>query len=254
MRTGVITKKLGMSQIYTKFGEHVPVTVLQMQNVQVVAQKTQEKDGYTAVQLGFGFRKAKNVSKAMRGHFAKAKVEPKQKLVEFRVSADALIDVGAEISAEHFVAGQIVDATGQSKGKGFAGAMKRHNFAGLEASHGISISHRSHGSTGQCQDPGKVFKGKKMAGHMGDEQVTTQNLEVVATDAEKGLILIKGSIAGSKQGYVLVKDAVKKALPAEAPYPAALKEDKKAVKKDTINADDAKAEEKPSEAATEDKS
>lgn len=228
MRTGVIAKKLGMTQLYNEFGEHVPVTVLHMDHVQVVAQRTQEKDGYTALQLGFGARKVKNVAKPQRGHFAKAKVEPKAKLVEFRVSEDALLEVGAELSAAHFIAGQYVDVVGTSKGKGFAGAMKRHNFRGLEASHGVSISHRSHGSTGQRQDPGKVFKGKKMAGHLGDERVTQQNLKVVAADAERGLIYIKGAVPGSENGFVLIKDAVKRAVPASVPFPAALRTDNKA--------------------------
>ena len=223
MRTGLIAQKLGMSRVFMENGAAVPVTVLQVDNCQVVAQKTQDTDGYTALQLGVGVAKAKNTSKAMRGHFAKAKVEPKRKLVEFRVSDDALVDVGAELAASHFVSGQIVDVVGTSIGKGFAGAMKRHNFSGLRASHGVSISHRSHGSTGQCQDPGKVFKGKKMAGHMGARRVTAQNLEIVSVDDDRGLILVKGAIPGSKGNYVLVKDAVKKAAPEGLPFPAALK-------------------------------
>lgn len=223
MRTGLIAQKLGMSRVFMEGGASVPVTVLKVDNCQVVAQRTQDKDGYTAVQLGVGAAKAKNTSKAMRGHFAKAKVEPKRKLAEFRVSDDALVDVGAEIAASHFVTGQIVDVVGTSIGKGFAGAMKRHNFGGLRATHGVSISHRSHGSTGQCQDPGKVFKGKKMAGHMGARRVTAQNLEVVSIDDDRGLIMVKGAIPGSKGGYVLVKDAVKKAAPDGLPFPAALK-------------------------------
>ena len=223
MRSGVIAKKLGMTRLFLEDGRQVPVTVLQLDNLQVVAQRTAEKDGYTAVQLGAGTPKVKRVSKAMRGHFSAAKVEPKRKLAEFRVTEDNLIEVGAEISAEHFLEGQKVDVSGTSIGKGFAGAMKRHNFGGLRASHGVSISHRSHGSTGQCQDPGRVFKGKKMAGHMGAARVTTQNLEVVKTDAERGLIMIKGAVPGSKGGWVTVKDAVKKKAPEGLPYPAAIK-------------------------------
>jgi len=204
-------------------GKQIPVTVLQLDNLQVVAQRTNEKDGYTAVQLGAGTAKAKRTSKAMRGHFAAAKVEPKRKIVEFRVAEDNLIEVGAEIAANHYLDGQYVDVSGTSIGKGFAGAMKRWNFGGLRASHGVSISHRSHGSTGQCQDPGKVFKGKKMAGHMGAAKVTTQNLQVVKTDADRGLLFIKGAVPGSKGGWVTVKDAVKKAAPADLPLPAGLK-------------------------------
>jgi len=223
MRTGIIAQKVGMSRIFKEDGTHVPVTVLSVDNCQVVAHKTAEKDGYTALQLGVGAAKVSRQTKAQRGHFAKAKVEPKKKLVEFRVPADAMVDVGAEIAASHFVGGQFVDVTGTSIGKGFAGAMKRHNFGGLRASHGVSISHRSHGSTGQCQDPGKVFKGKKMAGHMGAERVTTLNIEVVSTDDERGLILVKGSVPGSKGGWVLIRDAVKRAAPEGLPFPAAIK-------------------------------
>jgi large subunit ribosomal protein L3 len=223
MRSGILAKKVGMTRLFMDDGKQIPVTVLQLEGLQVVAQRTAEKDGYTAVQLGAGAAKAKRTSKAMRGHFAAAKVEPKRKLAEFRVSADNLIDVGAEISAEHFVEGQKVDVSGTSIGKGFAGAMKRHNFGGLRASHGVSVSHRSHGSTGQCQDPGRVFKGKKMAGHMGAARITTQNLEVVRTDADRGLVFIKGAVPGSKGGWVTVKDAVKKKLPDGVPFPAALK-------------------------------
>jgi large subunit ribosomal protein L3 len=212
-----------MTRVFDAEGAHVPVTVLQVDKCEVVAVRTAEKDGYTAVQLGVGAAKVKNVSKPMRGHFAKAKVEPKRKVTEFRVSADALIDVGAELSAAHFIPGQFVDVTGTSIGKGFAGVMKRHNFGGLRASHGVSISHRSHGSTGHRQDPGRVFKGKKMAGHLGDERITTQNLKVVSTDPERGLILIQGSVPGAPGGYVLVKDAVKRKLPKEVPFPAGLK-------------------------------
>ncbi len=223
MRSGIIAKKVGMTRLFMEDGKQVPVTVLQLDNLQVVSNRTSDKDGYTAVQLGAGSAKAKRTSKAMRGHFAAAKVEPKRKIAEFRVSEDNLINVGEEISAEHFLEGQKVDVSGTSIGKGFAGAMKRHNFGGLRASHGVSISHRSHGSTGQCQDPGKVFKGKKMAGHMGAAKVTTQNLEVVKTDADRGLIMIKGAVPGSKGGWVTVKDAVKKKLPDGVPFPAALK-------------------------------
>ena len=225
MRSGLIAKKVGMTRLFMDDGKQIPVTVLQLDNLQVVSQRTSEKDGYSAVQLGAGAAKAKRTSKAMRGHFAAAKVEPKRKLVEFRVSPENLIEVGAELSAEHFVSGQKVDVSGTSIGKGFAGAMKRHNFGGLRASHGVSISHRSHGSTGQCQDPGKVFKGKKMAGHMGAARVTTQNLEVVRTDADRGLVFIKGAVPGSKGGWVTIKDAVKKKLPENVPFPAALKAD-----------------------------
>ncbi len=222
MRTGLIAKKVGMSRVFSDDGRHIPVTVLKVENCQVVAQRTEEKDGYTALQLGIGNAKVKRVSKAMRGHFASAKVEPKSKLAEFRVGADALIEVGAEISADHFVVGQYVDVSGTSIGKGFAGAMKRHGFGGLRASHGVSISHRSHGSTGQCQDPGRVFKGKKMAGHMGAKRITTQNLEIVSTDNARGLILIKGAVPGSKGGYVRVFDSVKRKNDMELPFPAAL--------------------------------
>jgi large subunit ribosomal protein L3 len=221
MRSGLIAQKVGMTRFFTEAGEDVPVTVLKVDNVQVVAVRTPEKDGYAAVQLGIGQAKVKNVTKPMRGHYAKAKVEPKRKLVEFRVSPDALIDVGAELSAEHFVAGQFVDVTGTSIGKGFAGGMKRWNFGGLRATHGVSVSHRSIGSTGGRQDPGKTFKNKKMAGHLGTERVTTQNLEVALVDAEKGLLLIKGAVPGSKGGYVMIRDAEKRARHADAPFPTA---------------------------------
>lgn len=224
MRSGVIAQKLGMTRVYNDTGEQIPVTVLKVDNLQVVAQRTEEANGYSAVQLGAGTAKVKNTTQPMRGHFAVAKVEPKRKVAEFRVSPENMIDVGAEISAEHFVIGQKVDVTGTSIGKGFAGAMKRHNFGGLRATHGVSVSHRSHGSTGQCQDPGKVFKGKRMAGHMGATRITTQNLEVVRTDAERGLILIKGAVPGSKGAWIMVRDAVKKALPDNVPFPAALKD------------------------------
>jgi len=223
MRTGLIAQKLGMSRVFTEAGNDVPVTVLKLDSCQVVAVRTQDTDGYTAIQLGSGVAKVKNVSKAERGHYAKAKVAPKKHTAEFRVSADALLDVGVELDAGHFVAGQYVDVTGTSIGKGFAGAMKRHNFSGLRATHGVSVSHRSHGSTGNSQDPGKVFKGKKMAGHMGDRRVTTQNLEIVATDGDNGLILVKGAIPGSKGGWVYISDAVKRALPEGVPFPAGLK-------------------------------
>lgn len=212
-----------MTRVFAEDGRHVPVTVLTVPGCQVVAVRTNEKDGYTAVQLGAGKAKAKNTTKPMRGHFAAAKVEPKAYLAEFRVSEDALIDVGAELSAEHFVAGQRVDISGTGIGKGFAGSMKRHNFGGMRASHGVSISHRAHGSTGNSQDPGRVFKGKKMAGQMGNKRVTTQSLEVVAVDAENGLIFIKGAVPGARKGWVLVRDSVKKAAPDGLPFPAAVK-------------------------------
>lgn len=224
MRTGTIAKKIGMTRIFTEDGEHIPVTVLKMEEVRVVSTRTSEKNGYTAVQLGYGKAKVKNVTKAMRGHFAANKIEPAAKVVEFRVDEDKLLKAGDQLVASHFVSGQYVDVTGTSIGKGFAGGMKRHNFAGLEASHGISISHRSHGSTGQCQDPGRVFKGKKMAGHMGAERKTTQNLQIVSTNDDEGLIFIKGAVPGHKNGYVLVKDAVKRALPVDVPFPAGLKQ------------------------------
>ena len=223
MRSGVIAKKVGMTRLFTDDGRHVPVTVLKLDNCQVVSQRTDEKNGYTAVQLGVGRAKAKNVPNAQRGQFARASVEPKLELAEFRVSPDNLLDVGVEITADHFIAGQYVDACGTSIGKGFAGVMKRHNFGGLRATHGVSISHRSHGSTGQNQDPGKVFKGKKMAGHMGATRVTTQNLEVVRTDVEKGLIMVKGAVPGSKGGWVLLRDAVKSKLPEGVPVPGAFR-------------------------------
>ena len=223
LRSGVIAKKVGMTRLFLEDGRQVPVTVLQLDGLQVVAQRTTDKDGYTAVQLGAGTAKVKRVSKPMRGHFAVANVAPKRKLVEFRVAPENLISVGEEITADHYFAGQFVDVSGTSIGKGFAGAMKRHNFGGLRASHGVSVSHRSHGSTGQCQDPGKVWKGKKMAGHMGAVRVTTQNLQVVKTDAERGLIMVKGAVPGSKGGWVTIKDAVKKPFPENAILPAALK-------------------------------
>jgi len=222
MRSGIIARKLGMTRVFNDAGHHVPVTVLKLDDVQVVAVRNAEKDGYTALQLGAGVAKAKNVSKPMRGHFAKANVLPKSKLAEFRVSEDAVLEVGASLAASHFVAGQKVDVIGTTQGKGFAGAMKRHNFGGLRASHGVSVSHRSHGSTGQCQDPGKVFKGKKMAGHMGAVRNTTQNIEVVSVDDEDGVILLCGAVPGPKNGWVFISDAIKAKLPEDAPFPAGL--------------------------------
>lgn len=223
MRSGVIAQKLGMTRVFTDAGEHIPVTVLKLDHCQVVAHRTAEKNGYVALQLGAGSAKAKNVTKAERGHFAAAKVEPKRQLAEFRVSPENLIAVGAELTADHFVAGQLVDVTGTSIGHGFAGGMKRHNFGGLRASHGVSVSHRSHGSTGNRQDPGKVFKGKKMAGHYGAERVTTQNLTIVKTDVDRGLILVKGAVPGAKGGFVMLRDAVKAGTPQGAPIPGAFR-------------------------------
>ena len=220
MRTGVIAKKVGMTRLFQDDGRHVPVTVLALENLQVVARRESDRDGYVAVQLGAGSAKAKNLTKPERGHFGKAEVEPKARVVEFRVAEDALLDVGAEISADHFIAGQLVDIQGVTQGKGFAGAMKRWGFGGLRATHGVSLSHRSHGSTGNRQDPGRVFKNKKMAGHMGAKNRTQQNLEVVRTDVERGLIFVKGSVPGHKGGWLLVKDAVKVARPDAAPSPA----------------------------------
>ena len=222
LRTGLIAQKMGMTRLFGVDGSHIPVTVLKVEKCEVTAVRTAEKDGYTAIQLGVGKAKAKNVSKPMRGHFAKAKVEPKAAVREFRVDVDALLNVGDELHVGHFVAGQFVDVQGVSIGKGFAGAMKRHNFGGLRASHGVSISHRSHGSTGNRQDPGRVFKGKKMAGHMGARQVTVQNLEVFGVDPDRGLILLKGGVPGPKGGYLRVSDAIKSALPKQAPFPAAV--------------------------------
>ncbi|MFN7175942.1 MAG: 50S ribosomal protein L3 [Thermaurantiacus sp.] len=222
MRTGVVARKVGMTRLFSEDGLHVPVTVLALEGCQVVAQRTADNDGYTAVQLGAGTAKAKNLSKPERGHFGKSEVAPKARLVEFRVEEDALIEVGATLSADHFVPGQLVDVTGVTQGKGFAGAMKRWGFGGLRATHGVSVSHRSHGSTGQRQDPGKVFKNKKMAGHMGARQRTQQNLEVVSTDVDRGLIFVRGSVPGSKGGWLLVRDAVKGARPEDAPFPAGL--------------------------------
>ena len=223
LRTGLIAKKVGMTRLFMEDGKQIPVTVLSLENLQVVAQRTADANGYTAVQLGAGNAKAKRTSKAMRGHFAAAKVEPKRKVAEFRVAPENMINVGETLTANHYFEGQYVDVCGTSIGKGFAGAMKRHNFGGLRATHGVSISHRSHGSTGQCQDPGKVFKGKKMAGHMGAAKVTTQNLQVVRTDADRGVIMVKGAVPGSKGGWVTIKDAVKKPTPENVIYPAGLK-------------------------------
>ena len=224
MRSGVIAQKVGMTRLFTEAGNHVPVTVLRLGNCQVVAHRSKDKDGYVALQLGAGTRKVKNVSKAERGRFAAAKVEPKRKVAEFRVSDDAVIPIGAEITADHFVVGQFVDITGTSIGKGFAGGMKRWNFSGLRASHGVSISHRSIGSTGGRQDPGKTFKKKKMPGHMGTERVTTLNLKVVQLDVERGLILVEGAVPGAKGGWITLRDAVKKPLPKEVPKPGKFKE------------------------------
>jgi large subunit ribosomal protein L3 len=223
MRTGVIAKKMGMTRLFQDDGRHVPVTVLALETNQVISQRTTDRDGYVAVQVGAGTAKAKNVAKPQRGHFGKAEVEPKARVYEFRVTEDALIAVGAEIAADHFVAGQMVDVTGHTQGKGFQGGMKRWGFGGLRATHGVSVSHRSLGSTGQRQDPGKVFKGKKMAGHMGDKQRTQQNLEIVSTDVERGLIFVKGSVPGSKGTWLMIKDAVKIDRHKDAPYPASLK-------------------------------
>lgn len=219
----MIAKKIGMTRVYSEAGEHIPVTVLLMDKCQVIAQRTLEKNGYVAVQLGAGFSKIKNTSKALRGHFACAEVEPKAEIAEFRVSDENLLNVGDELTVEHFVVGQRVDVVGTSVGKGFAGVMKRHNFAGHRASHGNSITHRAHGSTGQRQDPGKVFKGKKMAGHMGSKRVTVQNLEVVSTDLDRGLILVRGAVPGSKGAWIFVRDAIKVKLPDEAPKPGGIR-------------------------------
>ncbi|MBP7252436.1 MAG: 50S ribosomal protein L3 [Alphaproteobacteria bacterium] len=224
MRTGLLAKKIGMTRLFDDKGNHVPVTVLQVEECQVVAVKTVERDGYVALQLGVGKAKANRVTKPMRGHFAKAKVEPKKSLVEFRVTPDAVLEPGTEIAATHFVPGQFVDVTGTTIGKGFAGAMKRHNFGGLRATHGVSVSHRSHGSTGGRQDPGRVFKNKRMAGHMGVVRVTQQNLAVVAVDAAQGLIMVKGAVPGADGGLLQVRDAVKRVLPKDVPFPAGLKQ------------------------------
>ncbi len=249
LRSGVIAKKVGMTRLFMEDGKQIPVTVLQLDKLQVVAQRTPEKDGYTAVQLGAGTAKVKRTSQAMRGHFAAAKVEPKRKVAEFRVDPEAMLNVGEEIIADHYFAGQFVDVAGTSIGKGFAGAMKRHNFGGLRATHGVSVSHRSHGSTGQCQDPGKVFKGKKMAGHMGSARVTTQNLVVIKTDTVRGLIMVKGAVPGSKGGWVTVKDAVKKPFPDSAILPAALRSAAEEAQKAAEEAAAAAAAEAEAEAA-----
>jgi len=223
MRTGVIAKKMGMTRLFQEDGRHVPVTVLALENVQVVARRESERDGYVAVQLGAGTAKAKNLSKPERGHFGKAEVEPKARLAEFVVAEDALLDVGAELTADHYVAGQMVDIQGVTQGKGFQGGMKRWGFGGMRATHGVSVSHRALGSTGQRQDPGRVFKNKKMAGHMGAKNRTQQNLEIVRTDVERGLLFVKGSVPGHKGGWLLVKDSVKIARPETAPYPAGIR-------------------------------
>ena len=231
LRSGIIAKKMGMTRLFMEDGRQVPVTVLQLDSLQVVAQRTVEKDGYTAVQLGAGTAKVKRVSKAMRGHFAAASVEPKRKITEFRVAPENMIAVGEEIIAAHYFEGQFVDVSGTSIGKGFAGVMKRHNFGGLRATHGVSVSHRSHGSVGMCQDPGRIFKGKKMAGHMGTTRITTQNLQVVRTDIDRGLIMVRGAVPGNKGGWVTVKDAVKKPIPQNVIYPAALRSHAEEAKK-----------------------
>lgn len=248
MRSGVIAKKIGMTRLFMEDGKQIPVTVLQLDSLQVVAQRTNDQHGYSAVQLGAGTAKVKRVSQAMRGHFAVAKVEPKRKVVEFRVDPENLIEVGEEIIADHYFEGQFVDVSGITIGKGFAGGMKRHNFGGLRATHGVSISHRSHGSTGQCQNPGKVFKGKKMAGHMGSVRVTTQNLQVVRTDSDRGLIMIKGAVPGPKGSWVTVKDAVKKPTPENVILPAALMSAKREAMKAAEEAAEAAAAEAEAEA------
>ena len=222
MRCGVIVRKLGMSRVFNDIGVHIPVTVLRLEDTEVVSTRSMDKDGYTAVQLGFGSRKVKHTNKPMRGHFAKANVEPKERLAEFVVSEDALLSVGDKLSVSHYVVGQKVDVVGTSQGKGFAGSMKRHNFGGMRASHGVSVSHRAHGSTGNSQDPGRVWKGKKMAGQMGNVRVTTQNLTVVKLIEDENLILVQGSVPGSKNGIILLSDAYKIKLPETAPYPAGL--------------------------------
>lgn len=254
MRTGLIAKKMGMTRVFDTAGRHVPVTVLLVENCQVVSQRTNGRDGYTAVQLGVGKAKVKNVAAPMRGHFAKAEVEPKMRLAEFRVSDDNMIDVGATLTVDHFVPGQKVDVSGTSKGKGFAGSMKRHNFGGLRASHGVSVSHRSHGSTGQCQDPGKVFKGKKMAGQMGNVRVTTQNLEIVDVRPDEGLVLVRGAVPGAKGGWILVQDAEKAPIPEDAPRPAAIhvapKTDDVATSDTKVDAPAAETAESPTESET----
>lgn len=248
MRTGVIAKKVGMTRLFREDGRHVPVTVLALEDCQVVSVRTEDRDGYVALQLGSGVAKAKNVNKPQREQFAKAEVPLKMRVAEFRVADDAVLDVGSTIAASHFVEGQMVDITGHTQGKGFAGAMKRWGFGGLRATHGVSLSHRSHGSTGNRQDPGKVFKNKKMAGHMGDRQRTQQNLEIVRTDDERGLIFVKGSVPGSKNSWLMVRDSVKVARHADAPYPAGLKQ---AANSNESAPADTPAEEAPAPAATE---
>ncbi len=223
-RSGLLARKIGMTRLFAEDGRHVPVTVLKVEECRVVDVRTPARDGYSAVQLGAGAAKAKNTTRPMRGHFARARVEPRAVLREFRVDEDAILEVGDELTAEHFVSGQFVDVAGTSIGKGFAGGMKRHNFGGLEASHGVSVSHRSHGSTGNAQDPGKVFKGKKMAGHLGARRATVQNLEVVRTDAGEGLVMVRGSVPGHDGAWVEVFDARKRPLPEGAPFPAGLRE------------------------------
>lgn len=239
MRTGLITRKMGMTRVFAEDGSHVPVTVLKVDDLQVVAHRTEDKDGYNALQLGCTAAKVKNVTKAQRGHFAKAKVEPKRHVVEFRISGDAFVDVGAELAADHFTVGQYVDVTGTSIGKGYAGGMKRHGFAGLRATHGVSVSHRSLGSTGQNQSPGRVFKGKKMPGHMGDKRITTQNLQIVATDVERGLILVRGGVPGCDGGFLLIRDAMKRPLPKDVPFPASVRASQEAVPADAPAAGEA---------------
>ena len=241
-RTGLIGRKLGMTRIFGESGTHIPVTVVDIAGNVVVAQRNAEKDGYVAVQIGYGLAKPKNVSQPQRGHFAKAEVEPRRKLKEFRVTDDAVVDVGAELTADHFLEGQLVDVTGDTIGKGFAGAMKRHGFHGLRATHGVSVSHRSHGSTGNSQDPGKVWKGKKMAGHMGDRQRTTQHLEVARVDVDRGLLLIKGAVPGAEGGYLYIKDAVRRPTPEGAPMPAAFKAKAMAETEAPVVADEAQPE------------
>ena len=255
MRSGLIVKKVGMTRLYLEDGTHVPVTVLSLKDCQVIANQSMEKNGYNSITLATGEAKPKNTNKSQREAFAKVKVSPKQKQMEFRVSEENMVPIGSELGANHFVVGQYVDATGITIGKGFAGAMKRHNFGGLRASHGVSISHRSHGSTGNSQDPGRVFKGKKMAGQMGNRQRTIQNLQVVAADEERGLIFIKGGLPGSKGSWISLKDAIKKALPSEAPYPAGIKganntKEEKAAEKD-VKEETAKVESPVEEAVTE---
>jgi large subunit ribosomal protein L3 len=241
MRSGVVAQKVGMTRVFTDAGEHVPVTVLRLAQCQVVAHRTKDKNGYVALQLGSGARRSNNMSKADRGYFGKQNVEPKRKLAEFRVTEDSLIPVGAEITADHFIPGQFVDVSGITIGKGFAGGMKRWNFAGLRASHGVSISHRSIGGTGGRQDPGKTFKNKKMPGHLGVERVTTLNLKVVQTDVERGLILVEGAVPGAKSGWVTVRDAVKKKLPKEAPKPGKFRVTESAQKSEAKPAEQAAA-------------